>query len=148
MFPYKDKTYIMIQIEIEKKKYRRTYIGGSKKKETEIFLKVQGTKNDNSDCDWLEYRRLLQTYLKDVITVLSSWKETFQYESYAMLLIAIFFMKYSTLSYISIGLGVLCQIIYFIIKEKEKRFFKAFDMCQTVLLSEIKRTTGLDLDKI
>ena len=137
-----------IEVETVENKYRRTYIGGSKKKENEIFLKVQGTKEDNSDCDWLEYRRMLQTYLKDVLIVLSSWKNLFLRESYIALVCALIYMKHPITFYCFIGLGVLCQIVYFIFKEKEKRFVRAFDMSQTILLSEIKRTTGLDLDKL
>lgn len=137
-----------IEIETVENKYRRTYIGGSKKKEDEIFLKVQGTKEDNSDCDWIEYRRLLQIYKKDVFLVLSSWKQTLLYESYVMLFIALLWMKYSTLVYISIGLGVLFQIAYLILKRKENKKIRQFNMCQTILLDEIRKTTGLDLDKI
>lgn len=138
----------MIEIIVEKAKYRRTYIGGSKKKEIEIFLKAQGTKEDNSDCDWLEYRRLLNTYLGDILLVLDSWKELFLRESYVMLIIALIWMKHPVVFYFSIGIGILCQIAYFIFKEKEKRFVRAFNMSQTILLSEIKKVTGLDLDKI
>jgi hypothetical protein len=138
----------MIEIEIIESKYRRTYIGGSKKKEKEIFLKVQGTKEDNSDCDWLEYRRLLKTYLDDIITVLSSWKGLCLRESYAFLFIAILYMKTPLFFYGSIGIAILFQIGYFIFKKKEKKFFKSYELSQTVLLNEIKKVTGLDLDKI
>lgn len=138
----------MIEINLEEAKYRRTYIGGSKKKEDEIFLRVQGTKADNSDCDWLEYRRMLKLYLDDVLLVLRSWKSLFLRESYAMLIISLLWMKQPVVFYAFIGLGVLCQIAYFIFKQKEKRFIKAFNMSQTILLTEIKKITGLDLDKI
>jgi len=138
----------MIQIEFEESKYRRTYIGGSKKKEMEIFLKVQGTKEDNSDCDWLEYRRLLKTYLDDVIIVLASWKGFCLRESYAFLFIAAMFMKMQLFFYMLIGIAVLFQIAYFLFKKKEKDFFSSYELSQTVLLNEIKKVTGLDLDKI
>jgi len=140
----------MLDIEIEtvENKYRRTYIGGSKKKENEIFLKVQGIKEDNSDCDWLEYRRLLKIYKDDIFHVFDSWKQTLQYESYVMLFIAFLWMKNSITFYISIGLGVLLQITYFIIKYKETKKLKQFNMCEAVLLNEIKKTTGLNLEKL
>jgi hypothetical protein len=136
-----------IEVEIVENKYRRTYIGGSKKKEDEIFLKVQGTKEDNSDCDWIEYRRLLKTYKDDVLLVMGSWKQTLHYESYIMLFMALLWMKYSTLVYVSIGLGVLFQIAYLIIKNKENKKLRQFDMCITILHEEIKKVTGLNLDK-
>ena len=137
----------MIEIEVTESKYRRTYIGGSKKNEREIFLKVQGTKEDNSDCDWLEYRRLLKTYLDDTITVLSSWKGLCLRESYAFLFIAALYMKTPQLFYSFLGIAILCQIGYFIFKKKEKDFFRSYELSQTVLLNEIKKVTGLDLDK-
>ncbi|MFA5207252.1 MAG: hypothetical protein WC428_00980 [Candidatus Paceibacterota bacterium] len=138
----------MIEIEITESKYRRTYIGGSKKKEKEIFLNVQGTKEDNSDCDWLEYRRLLKTYLDDVITVLSSWKGLCLRESYAFLFIAALYMKTQLLFYLFICIAILFQIGYFIFKKKEKNSLRAYKLTQTILLSEIKKIMGLDLDKI
>ena len=137
-----------IEVEIIENKYRRTYIGGSKKKETELFIKVQGTKEDNSDCDWLEYRRLLKVYLDDVLLVLSSWKGFFLRESYAFLIAGVIFMKTQQIFIICISIAILSQILYFIFKKKEKRFFKAYDMTQTILLNEIKKSTGFDINKI
>src|ERR1035437_1934708 len=137
-----------IEVEAVKNKYRRTYIGGSKKKEEEIFLKVQGIKEDNSDCDWLEYRKLLGIYKKDFFLVFSSWKHILQYENYVMLFIALLLIKYNTLFYTLIGLGVLLQIAYLIVKYKENKKIKHFNMCETVLLNEIKKVTGLNLEKL
>jgi hypothetical protein len=138
----------MIEIEITRTKFRRTYIGGSKKKEIEIFLKVQGIENDNSDCDWLEYRRLLKTYLDDVLLVLGSWKNSCSYESYVMLLVSVMFMKYIVVFHVFIGLGVLFQILRFIFKKKEKNKLATYSLCQTILLNEIRKATGMNLDKI
>jgi hypothetical protein len=135
----------MIEINLRENKFCRTYIGGSKKKELEIFMKVQGTKID--DCDWLEYRRLMETYMKDVLHVLNSWKTTFRNESYAMLFIASLYMKHPILFYGFITLGVFCQIAFFIFQQKEKRNFRAYDACQTIILHEIKKKTGFVLDK-
>jgi hypothetical protein len=138
----------MIEIDVAKNKFCRTYIGGSKKKEAEIFIKVQGTKEDNSECDWLEYRKLLKTYLDDVILVLDSWRTTCRNESYVMLFIAMLYMKVPILFYGFIGLGVLLQIAYLILNQKQKNKVKAYSVCQSIILHEIKKTTGLNLDKI
>jgi hypothetical protein len=138
----------MAQIEIVENKYRRTYAGRSKKKENEIFLKVQGTKKDNSDCDWLEYRRILFVYLKDVITVLSSWKQYCLIESYLFLFSSIIFLKTQYALFILLGIAIIFQILHFIFSEKEKEFLRAYDMSQTILLNEIKKNLGFDLDKI
>jgi hypothetical protein len=138
----------MTQIEIIENKYRRTYAGGSRKKENEIFLKVQGTKGDNSDCDWLEYRRILLAYLKDIIIVLSSWKQYCLIESYLFLISSIIFFKTQYALFILLGIAIIFQTLYFIFSEKEKEFLRAYDMSQTILLSEIRKNLGFDLDKI
>ena len=138
----------MVQIEITENKYRRTYAGGSKKKELELFLKVQGTKEDHSDCDWLEYRRILFTYLKDVIIVLYSWKQYCLYESYLFLFLSIIFLKIQYALFILLGIAIIFQILHFVFSKKEKEFLRAYDMSQTLLLSEIKKRLGFDLDKI
>lgn len=137
-----------IEIETMKSKYRRTYIGGSKKKENEIFLKVQGTKEDNSDCDWLEYRRLLKIYRDDILLIFDSWKGLFLRESYALLIAALIFIKTQQLFIICMGIAILFQIIYNILKYNENKKIKNFNMCETILLNEIKKATGLSLEKL
>lgn len=137
----------MFDIDVEIK-YRRTYADGSKKKERELFKKVQGTKGDNSDCDWLEYRRMLLVYLKDVITVLYSWKQYCLIESYLFLFSSIIFLKTQYVLFILLGIGLIFQIFYFIFSKKEKKYLKSYDISQTILLSEIKKTMGIDLNKL
>jgi hypothetical protein len=137
----------MFDIDVEIK-YRRTYAGGSKKKEKELFKKVQGTKEDQSDCDWLEYRRMLLIYLKDVITVLSSWKEYCMIESYLFLFFSIIFLKTQYTLFILLGIGIIFQILCFIFFQKEKKYLKSYDISQTILLSEIKKRIGFDLNKL
>jgi hypothetical protein len=137
----------MFDIDVEIK-YRRTYAGGSKKKEKELFKKVQGTKEDQSDCDWLEYRRMLLIYLKDVITVLSSWKEYCMIESYLFLFFSIIFLKTQYALFILLGIGIIFQILCFIFFQKEKKYLKSYDISQTILLSEIKKRIGFDLNKL
>ena len=137
----------MIEIDLSENKFRRTYIGGSKKKELEIFLKVQGTKEDNSECDWLEYRRILKTYIEDVIHVLNSWRTVCRNESYLMLFLAMLWMKFPVISYSFIGVGVLLQIAYLILTKKQRNKLRAYSACQTIILYEIEKETGLVLDK-
>ena len=137
----------MFDIDVEIK-YRRTYAGGSKKKEQELFKKIQGIKGDNSDCDWLEYRRMLLVYLKDVITVLSSWKEYCMVESYLFLFSSIIFLKIQYASFIFLGIAIMFQILCFIFFKKEKKYLKSYDISQTVLLREIKEKMGIDLNRV
>jgi hypothetical protein len=46
------------------------------------------------------------------------------------------------------GIAILLQIAYLLIKNKENKKIKHFNMCETVLLDEIKKATGLNLDKL
>jgi hypothetical protein len=64
----------MIHRKFNNLKFSRTYIGGSKKEESRIFAEVQGTKEDNSECKWLEYRRILKEYCDDKLNILLSWR--------------------------------------------------------------------------
>ena len=137
----------MVEIDLTKNKFRRTYIGGSKKKELEIFMKVQGTKEDNSECDWLEYWRILKTYADDVIHVLNSWRTTCRNESYLMLLLAVVWMKFPIMFYSFIGVGVLLQIAYSILTKRLRNKLRAYAACETIILYEIEKETGLILDK-
>lgn len=65
----------MIHRKFEKSKFTRTYIGGSKQEEAKIFAEVQGTKEDNSECNWLEYRRFFMQYCDDILNVIVSWRD-------------------------------------------------------------------------
>lgn len=65
----------MIHRKFNNLKFTRTYIGGSKKEENRVFTEVQGTKEDNSECNWLEYRRYFMEYCDDKLNILLSWKE-------------------------------------------------------------------------
>lgn len=63
----------MIHRKFDSLKFKRTFIGGSKQQELKKFAEVQGTKEDNSECNWLEYRRILKEYCDDRLNVLLSW---------------------------------------------------------------------------
>ena len=63
----------MIHRKFNKLKFTRTYIGGSKQRENELFTEVQGAKDDNSECNWLEYRCMLKEYCDDKLNILLSW---------------------------------------------------------------------------
>ena len=63
----------MIHREFKNLKFRRTFIGGSKQEELKRFIEVQGTKEDNSECNWVEYRRMLKEYCDDRLNILLTW---------------------------------------------------------------------------
>jgi len=67
----------MIYKEFNKLKFKRTYIGGSKKIENKLLTDAQGILEDNSDCNWVEFEKLLIQYLDDILNIILSWKYIF-----------------------------------------------------------------------
>jgi len=137
----------MIIRNFEGKKYRRTYIGGTKEKEFEIFLNVQGTKEDNSECDWLEYRRIFTEYFNDKLHVLLSWKTLMLELSYFFLILSILSHKNMFLFFILIGIGIILQIMGRILSFIINRHSINYDIGLSITLSEIQKQTGFQLSK-
>jgi hypothetical protein len=137
----------MINKTFEGKKYRRTYIGGSKEQELAIFLKVQGTKEDNSECDWFEYRRILSEYINDNLHVLVSWKILTQKIGIILLISSILFLKLPIIFFTLIGLSMVFMAIHVILKLRQDKKLSDYDMCLTITLGEIRKETGLELSK-
>jgi hypothetical protein len=137
----------MIDRTFVKNKYRRTYIGGSKEKELNIFRQVQGTKEDNSECDWLEYRRILTAYLDDVLNVIFSWKNLTQKISFVLLILSMVLFKFPLIFPIILFLSITSMIIHLKLSAVEKKKLKDYDYCLDVTLNEIRKQTGLILDK-
>jgi len=123
-------------------KFKRTYIGGSKHRELEIFTEVQGTKEDNSECNWLEYRRLLMTYCDDVLNIILSWK----YVSgilrivFAGLTVLVSFMN-PTVSIFVLGVSAIFHFLHIYFKNKEMKRLSEYNFS----LDTINQQTGLAL---
>jgi len=137
----------MINKTFEGKKYWRTYIGGSKEQELAIFLKVQGTKEDNSECDWFEYRRILSEYIDDNLHVLVSWKILTQKIGIILLVSSLLFLKLPIIFFTLIGLSLVFMGIHIVLKSRQDKKLSDFDMCLSITLDEIRKTTGLELGR-
>lgn len=134
----------MIHRKFDGLKFRRTYIGGSKQQELKSFLEVQGTKEDNSECDWIEYRRMLSDYLDDTLNVLLSWRYLTNVLSIVFAIIALFL----TFNNIHVGLVVLFFSSILLLTSKylnrqERKILSAYDFS----LDTINKETGLSLSK-
>ena len=134
----------MVHREFNTLKFRRTFIGGSKQRELDIFLEAQGTKEDNSECNWLEYRRLLMKYCDDILNVILSWR-------YVVGILRIVFaalaLLISTINPV-IGLIVLaiaasCHASFWHLKNLELRRLSEYNFS----LDIINQQTGLALSK-
>jgi len=137
----------MIIRNFEGKKYWRTYIGGSKEKELKTFLEVQGTKEDNSECDWLEYRRIFTTYFNDVLHVLLSWQDLVRKLSILTVVLIVLSFKIQILFFILIGVLIVLQITRLNLKLRQVRHSRNYDLGLDIALSEIHKKTGLHLSK-
>jgi hypothetical protein len=137
----------MINRTFEGNKYRRTYIGGSKQDELQTFLRVQGTQEDNSECDWLEYRRILTTYFDDMLHVIISWKALLQKISFIVLIFSASFLKIPMIFFGLLVVSIMFQIFHYKLKWTEKRKLRDYDACLSITLIEIQKLTGLELSK-
>jgi hypothetical protein len=138
----------MIHREFSELKLRRTYIGGSKKSESKVFENVQGIKEDNSDCDWIEYRRLLTKYLDDVLHVLLSWKYITNVLSVVFALIALFTTYYNLpISLIILSISLISYLISKYLANREKLILMGYDFSLDIVLKEINSRTGFNLSK-
>jgi len=125
-------------------KFRRTYIGGSKKQELKSFQKVQGTKEDNSECNWLEYRRMLMHYLDDTLNIVLSWKQLSGiFRTVLAVLALLISFANPIVSLFILGLSAFTHLLYLGLKKKENRLLSEYDFS----LDIINRETGLVLNK-
>jgi hypothetical protein len=79
----------------------RTYIGGSKKKELQLFQDTQ-----DSEIKWFEFRRLVITQFEDIIHVRYSWMIFTKRLSYLLLTLALVLLSFKILSLICVGLAI------------------------------------------
>lgn len=138
----------MIKRTFENLKFKRTYIGGSKQRENEIFSKVQGNSEDNSDCDWLEYRRILMQYFDDILHVTLSWKLVTKYMSYTTMILAIYLLFQNIYAFTVMQLiSTAFYISYLYFRNKEKKRLFDYNFSLDITLEEIKKQTGFELSK-
>lgn len=134
----------MIHRKFNNLKFTRTYIGGSKREELRLFTEVQGIKDDNSECNWLEYRRYFMEYCDDKLNILLSWSRL------TGLLRPIFIAIGLLVSINSLGIGsiilgfaLISHILYVHLKSLEQKRLSEYNFSLDVINSQ----TGLQLSK-
>jgi len=135
----------MINITFNNRKYCRTYINGSKKNELKLFKLIQGVNEDNSDCNWFEYRRMLLTYINDILHIIVSWRILINNISVIALIFIILSLKIQLISLTLIGLTLILRITYHYLTYIEKRRINEYSMCMSIMLFQIKKLSGLNL---
>jgi len=134
----------MIYRKFNNLKFTRTYIGGSKERENQLFLEVQGTKEDNSECNWIEYRRMLKEYSDDKLNILTSWVVVVKY---IMLGLAGFGAGVAGVNIFAalliFGVAGVFKLLHIHLKSVEQKRLTEYDFS----LDIINRETGLTLAK-
>jgi hypothetical protein len=125
-------------------KLKRTYLGGSKEKELEIFYHVQ---HDGAECDWIEYRRILFPYLEDELHVnfsrsIVSTRLSFIFLGFSFLLGLSHFI---ILSLITFSLALLFRFLIIFFKNKITENLCAYNMSSDIIKNEIKIISGFDI---
>jgi len=134
----------MIHRKFNKLKFKRTYIGGSKQRELEIFANVQGTKEDNSECNWFEYRRILMQYCDDNLNIILSWRHVFDILRYGFMVLAVLLSFLNPIYSIpAIILSLITMILFQMQKSKEMKRLAEYNFS----LEVINQQTGMELPK-
>lgn len=126
-------------------KFRRTYIGGSKQVEADWFEIIGGVKKDASDCDWVEYKRLLTLHFDDLLHVLLTWKDITLKISLGLLVVGVLIFKFLIPFFIIIGFSLIFMIIHLIFKNKEKNKLLEYNLCITVSNFKIGELYGIQI---
>lgn len=125
-------------------KFFRTYIGGSKKDEKKLFFNVQGTENDNSDCDWLEFRKMLIIYWDDILNVLITWEYFTKKISIGLLILSIALFNFKYISLIIFITSLLTALINHIIKKRKIDAANNYDFTLSITQNQIKEKYGFN----
>ena len=134
----------MIHRKFDKRKLARTYIGGSKQRENQLFTEVQGTKEDNSECNWLEYRRLLMEYCNDVLNVIVTWVDALKKLRIIFAVLAVLIsVKSIGFALIFLVLAAASHAIHWHLKCLELKRLSEYNFS----LDTINQQTGLQLSK-
>jgi hypothetical protein len=133
----------MIQREFDSLKLKRTYLGGSKKRELKIFKETQTSIN----FDWIEYRRILFPYFEDVMHVYFSRAFITKILSMVLLGISMFFCvaELHITSFAILIFSIFSRILFIIYERKTKQVLNSYNLSHDVVKNEIKNQTGLEI---
>lgn len=126
-------------------KFFRTYIGGSKKKELNLFLNAQG-----DQIDWFEFRKLVILNFEDVLHVTFSRKFATKRLSFWFLGISfcMILFKIIILAFICFGLALISQIFFNYFRYREGRNIVNYDIIIRFTNNFIRQEFGINLPEI
>lgn len=130
-------------------KFKRTYIGGSKKSEKQMFDETQSDEKTGRDVNWFEYRKLLINHFDDKLNVIFSWRILLKNIAIILAIVSLISLYFKNIN-LFVGLvilSILSQLISIYLKKKENKEMGGYDFCLTITNNEIKQKTGIVLDK-
>jgi hypothetical protein len=134
----------MINRNYESLKFKRTYVGGSKEKELQIFMQVQ---NINGECDWIEYRRILFPYLEDVMHV--AFSRSFLTKRLSFILLGFSFLlgilHLPILSIITVILSILFRVSFIFFERTIRQTLSSYNLSIDIVKNEIKNLMGFEM---
>lgn len=125
-------------------KYRRTYIGGSRKSELASIISTQGYCDDNSDCNWIEYNQQLSHVIYDRLHVLFSWESLFV-ESFQILTLLYLIPSNATIHSVISTVMILSLITSIILSHYLRIKLKIYNICLSISRDELFKQTGIKL---
>ena len=136
----------MIDKNYEYLKLKRTYLGGSKEKELEIFDQVQNI-DGNGTCDWIEYRRILFPYLEDELHVNFSRSVASKTLSFILLGVSFLFglLCFTIFFSITILFAVIFRALLIYFENKIKETQLSHSLSTSIIKRQIKNQIGLDV---
>jgi hypothetical protein len=126
-------------------KLKRTYLGGSKEKELEIFMHVQNT-DGNGTCDWMEYRRILFPYIEDELHVNFSRSLTSKRLCFILLGISGFFglLHITALFITTLILAIVFNALHQYFEHKISETQSSHNLSISIVKKQMKSLFGLD----
>jgi len=142
----------MINRNYERLKLSRTYIGGSKKEELKTFKNTCNVKEnpEDTEVDWLEFRRLVITNFEDILHVTCSRKFVTEKLSYRLLGISFGFvlLKLIVVFFIFLGLSITIYCLFQYFKHKENREIGNYNVVMVFTNNAIREELGLSMPNI
>lgn len=122
-------------------KFRRTYIGNSKKNELKVFSEVQNNLN------WIEYRKILFQYFEDLLHVYFSCSYLSNIISFTLLGISIFSLTLGILivTHITTMLAIMFQLLNYHFKYLIKKTFLSYNISNVIIKNQLNKTYGLNI---
>ena len=132
----------MIYRKFDNLKFKRTYINGTKRAELKAFEVVQGSKEDNSECDWIKYRSILKEYCDDKLNILLSWIYVVKNLTLVLAVIGVLVAGANIIiGVLTLVIAGIIQLVHIYLKKVELKILTEYDFS----LNIINQQTGLSL---